>query len=355
MPKLTVLLTGIGLGGGVDILKSLRAAKDSGLRIVGTDIDERVPARTLTDSYYTTPRRNRPDFLPSLIAIAEKEEADLLYPLPTADNGILSRRRHHFESRGIRVAAVDRRVFGICQNKWRLYQAVAGLEGVACPETLPVDSPERFLAAAEKLGYPERPFCARRFIGTGAQGFFAIRDGKVINIGNLLRNTIELPDGLPFLFQFLNNNGRFPRLLVQEYLSGEEWDVDLVAKAGRVVAAVPRRNEKMEGGLALTTIAEPNPELLRLSAKIVAHLDVTGAVSLTFMLDEDGKPKLIEINPRLPQSVRCSVAAGVNIPYISICTFMNQPFEVSEPAWKTSYSRYSSGVAFCPEGHPLEA
>lgn len=58
-------------------------------------------------------------------------------------------------------------------------------------------------------------------------------------------------------------------------------------------------------------------EIMNSTIDILNKLKYRGVVELDFVIDErDGKPKLLEINPRFWSSLQCAITSGVDFPYL---------------------------------------
>jgi carbamoyl-phosphate synthase large subunit len=79
MEKKTVLVTGIGGNVGQGIVRNILGLK-YGLRIIGTNTSAISGGNHLVDAFYQVPYSYDEDFIPSLIAILEKEKVDLIIP-----------------------------------------------------------------------------------------------------------------------------------------------------------------------------------------------------------------------------------------------------------------------------------
>jgi carbamoyl-phosphate synthase large subunit len=109
-------------------------------------------------------------------------------------------------------------------------------------------------------------------------------------------------------------------LIVQEYLPGEEYSVDVLADptTGSVVAAVPRSRLKVDSGIAVAgrTVHEAG---LEESARTVAELvGVRFVANVQFRQDRHGRHALLEVNPRFPGTITLTVASGINMPRLAV-------------------------------------
>lgn len=60
-----------------------------------------------------------------------------------------------------------------------------------------------------------------------------------------------------------------------------------------------------------------NTQIMDLTFDILKSLKIWGVVEFEYVIDErDGRPKLMEINPRFWSSVQCAISAGVDFPFL---------------------------------------
>ncbi|ARU89009.1 ATP-grasp domain-containing protein [Pseudomonas sp. M30-35] len=101
-----------------------------------------------------------------------------------------------------------------------------------------------------------------------------------------------------------------PAMLVMPYMAGSECSVDMVCEAGRTVAFVGRRKK----GLYQTF--EREGAAVELAVKAAQHFGCDGIVNIQTRDDADGKPHLLEINPRYSGGIGYTRATGINLPGI---------------------------------------
>lgn len=141
--------------------------------------------------------------------------------------------------------------------------------------------------------------------------------------------------------------------LMQEYLEqADEYTVDCYVgtRDGEVKCAVPRRRLATAGGEVTRTVTERDPELCRLSVRVLTALGLRGAVTLQFLRSpsrRQGQYALMEINPRLGGGVICSIAAGADIAAMIIAESLGRHVAPCT-RWrdKTLMTRYFQEVIF---------
>lgn len=118
--------------------------------------------------------------------------------------------------------------------------------------------------------------------------------------------------------------------MAQEYLPGTEYSVDVyVREGGRVLASVIRERIKVDSGIAVISQTVIDDEISELAADIARRVGIRYVANIQFRRDLSGRPRLLEINPRFPGTMPLTVAAGVNMPELSLLDVSGE----SLPEW----------------------
>nr|MDT0665832.1 ATP-grasp domain-containing protein [Micromonospora sp. DSM 115978] len=103
--------------------------------------------------------------------------------------------------------------------------------------------------------------------------------------------------------------------IVQQYLPGQEYSLDVMAsQRGRVCAVVPRLRLKIDSGIAVAGRTEHDAQLEWFGAAVANAVGLTGVGNVQCRRDEAGVPRLFEVNARFPGTMPLTVAAGVDVP-----------------------------------------
>jgi carbamoyl-phosphate synthase large subunit len=87
---------------------------------------------------------------------------------------------------------------------------------------------------------------------------------------------------------------------------------------GHVVAAVPRRRDKIDSGIAVAGRTVANPALEAFGRAVASAIGVVGVVNVQAKLDRDGEPSLLEVNARFPGTMSLTQAAGIDMPLLAV-------------------------------------
>jgi carbamoyl-phosphate synthase large subunit len=209
--------------------------------------------------------------------------------LPTVDAEFvpLALARADFEALGVVLPISPLDCLRVCRDKHELLARVKGI--VPVPEYEPL-TPE---AAARVTSFPR--FVKPR-LGAGSRGAEKITRREDL-------------DALP-------QDGS---ILVQEYLPGEEYSVDVYVRGdGRVIAAVPRERMKTDSGIAVTARTVDVPEVIAAARRVAEEIGVRYVANVQFKRAADGIFKLLEVNPRFPGTLPLTTAAGVDMPKLLV-------------------------------------
>ena len=120
------------------------------------------------------------------------------------------------------------------------------------------------------------------------------------------------------LTEALTQSGEVP--LIQQYVDGEDLDLTLCCVHGRPVAVstyVTLRKYPEPYGVPVACRTTRDDELIEIGTRFLGALRYHGVANLDFRRDRrDGRPKLLDFNPRLAGTTEVSVASGVDLPWV---------------------------------------
>jgi carbamoyl-phosphate synthase large subunit len=338
MPSSTIniLMTGGGAPGAAGILDCLR--QDTSVHVSIADANPHAVGRYLHGDFSVIPKADDPSFIDSLLALCRHKNIHLVLPLVTRELLPLSRNTHAFELSGARVLVSTTESLEIANNKSRLYEFLQW-RGIDVPAFRIVETVEQFMKAVEELGYPQQPVCFKPSVSNGSRGFRIISTG--IDEAHLLFNEkpnaayISLSDAVRIL-----SSRAFPQLLVSEYLPGEEYSVDCLARHGEAMLVVPRLRKKMINGISVAGEFVKDESMIDYCTRIIKELQLHGNIGIQVKRATNGAFLIVEINPRVQGTISAALGAGVNLPLLAIQQELGIPAGNREVKWGTNFVRY---------------
>lgn len=323
--------------GTVSDLEMLKAIDDMNIAIVTADREDKDSLGfAVTGKKYIVPNGESPDYINNIKAICQKEKVTALIPQYGDELVPLSRNIPLFDSLGVKVLITpDVKRLSIANNKKSLYDYFAGSSFV--PQYRCVSTLKEMEKAVLELGYPYRAVCMKPASSEGSNGFHIITDEKVDMLSER-SDTSKI--NWEILESYLEQYNKMPDILIMEYLPGIEYSVDCVCKDGSTIVCIPRQRVKTSMGVAVESIIEENHEIIDISKNIIKKLKLSYNINIQFKYSREGKPKLVEINPRVSGSLVANLGAGVNMLELSLKLAYRLPLPSINIKWGTKMMRY---------------
>ncbi|HZQ16585.1 MAG TPA: ATP-grasp domain-containing protein [Gaiellaceae bacterium] len=288
------LCTARSLGrAGVTVAVAARDGRASGLRTRYASRRVALPA----------PEDDLGAFGDAILDALRSEPADVTTASIDSSVEVLHRRRDEF-ARLTSPALGDPDAVEIALSKERTLEVARAL-GVAVPRSHLTRSPAEALAAVEEVGLPcvFKPESSWRDLGGGGERLGPSLALDADHARGLAASLVR--DGAP--------------VLVQELATGSRETIKLFRASGRTVASVAMSVERtwpplVGGSSVMRWTTAPPEDCLTAAERLVSEIGLDGYSEVEFRRDGNGTPLLMEINPRLSQSVEVAVRAGVDFP-----------------------------------------
>jgi len=323
-----VLITGVGGAAGIALIKAL----DDTAELFVADMDEYAAGLYLVpeDHAFLIPRADDPDFVTVIEQLSTENQIQVLFPTVDVETERLVPIRSGFSAK---IIAADADAIETCLDKHRLIETIHPLghapASILLSEYRCRDRDETAISGFPLLVKPRR--------GRGSDGIEIVPDQDAL-------------ERLILSYQSTAGASDLDDYLLQEYLPGAEYSIDVLAdQDGRVLAVVPRERLKVDSGIAVAARTIEDPELMALGKQIFEAVGLNGIANVQLRRDHQGVPKLLEINPRFPGTVAITIASGVNIPQLLLDEALGIPIP-EEIHWQpTTMVRYLADHQL-PEG-----
>lgn len=308
----TVMVTGAGGPAGISIIRSLMARGDT--RVVAADMDRFASGLYLVsaDQRVLVPAGRSPDFAPAVIDWCRSLGVDVLFPTVDVELPILAARRDDFASIGVVIASPSLFTLETCLDKLALAHRCVGV--------LPVPRTD-LLGPAAAIGR-QYPVVVKPRRGAGSSGIsFVESEAELLALGS--------------------DDTR----LVQDMLPGDEYSVDVFADLrGNVVAAVPRSRLRVDSGVSVAGATFHDQELEQAARRVAAAIGLTTVANVQLRRDRDGRAALLEVNPRFPGAMPLTIAAGIDMPSLTLDAVLGRPVPATLDFNEVAVVRYLEDV-----------
>lgn len=338
MRPVTVMMSASGSQFAPGIIKCFKDNGEREIKVVGGDMSSDPTNKYLVDKFYRVPAVKDPSYADVLLDICKKEKVDIFFPQMSAELPVLLENISRFDEAGVKVSITRNDSLYIANNKLRLFEFMRE-NNIPVSNFAVISSLADFDKAIREVGYPEKPVCVKLTESSGARGVRVIDDSK--SRYHIFAH--EKPDSFYISYEdmkkTLEDADEFPELMVMEYLSGDEYDVDLIADNGRVLYMAGRRNPVMVMSITQESVLEKNEEAYRIAEQIVEKLGLDGVIGIDYKFAEDGSCRLLEINPRIDATVSIFAAGGLNLPYLCIKKMLGEELPEVDVRYGTRLKR----------------
>ncbi len=291
---LRVLVTGAGGPAAIAAMKSLRA--DPAVELLAADMDPWAAGLYLVPPEARTliPAGGAPDFTDVVLARCQALGVDVVLPTVDAELRPLARARSRFAAMSIDLLLASADALDVILDKLALARRCAGV--VRVPRT------ELFGPAVDPAALTY-PVIVKPRTGSGSRGIVTV--GSAAELAALDRS---------------------PALIVQEFLPGDEYSIDVLASAtGHVIASVPRLRARVDSGVSVGGRTIHDEELSSFGRAVAEATGITYVANVQCKRDAAGRPALLEVNPRMPGTLGLTIASGVDMPRLALAALLGQP------------------------------
>ncbi len=273
-----------------------------------------------------------------------------LLPVGAATLSLLADRREQFaELCGLCIPT--RQQLNLLNSKTGLSDLAARLQ-VPVPESFALQNGETLQQFAARIPLPcvVKPVCGEK-LGLPAAARYVIA---------------RTPPEAETAYRHFQTLASEPPV-VQTWLPGDGLGCSVLARDGKIQASISHRRLReypISGGPSTCCRCEDRPDLLDLVSRIVSEIRLTGLAMFEFKEDSQGRPRLLEANPRIWGTFPLTRAAHSKIPLLW-CTLSwnagnpDTPMPLPSPSRPQSRKKMvfaasdlTGGAAQLRHGHP---
>lgn len=338
MKQIRIILTSVG---GLVVPSMIQSLKQyfEDIYIVGVDASKEAVGFYFTDASYIVPNGFDPNFSSELLDIAIKEKIQFIIPASDEETLELAKNKKIFEVSGIKPLCSDYDKCKIAFNKGKMLSFLKEKE-INVPEFRIPANCEQLMNYASELGYPEKKIVFKPNFSRGARGFWILDENYDEKYGLLYdrnRQTIRLNR----VYEVLSRCKSFPSILLMEYLDGEDFNVDVLAKGGESFYIIPNVRLVPEAGPVQIGLVKKDEKVYELVKEIVEvfRFDYYLNIEVAYNTKKN-IPMIYEINARIGAAIVINATAGVNLLAKGIELALNMPIEKNLKVQETKMIRY---------------
>ena len=296
-------------------LKLIRDADTDGrFTLIHSNPNRHMPAARIVNEFHSEPTGLEAEaYADWCLEFCRAQRIDIFVPGRGAST--LAAQHARFAAVGTRVlSAATPAKLALIHDKAGFY-AETDLPQAPVAEFRRFENLAQFDAAYAELRPQHAKLCVKPSHGIYGLGFAIIDEER--SSAALLMKGVEYHIGYQDLRRGLGELESFNTMLLMEFLDGPEYSVDCVGDHGRLVAAVVRRKLPQAGSGQLIDMRQ---DILDATARLCADYKLNGVFNAQFR-EAGGRPRVLEINPRMSGGIGMACLAGPNLPYIALRGF----------------------------------
>lgn len=283
MKEYNILILSVGRR--VELVQRFQnAVKNLNLKshVIGADASDTAPGLFFSDKQYIIPRIGHPNYINSIIDIANQENVKLIIPTIDTELLILSENKKYIEEKTSALVLIsNKEVISICRDKIKT-QKYLEKHGFLIPKSYDIDNLQY-----DNLLFP-------LFIKPKS-GSSSVNTFKVNN-----------KDELESYLKLIEDP------ILQDYMDGKEYTVDVfIDFDGNIISVVPRERMVTRSGEISKGKITKDKEIIEDVVRLIKLLKPIGQITIQLMKTKKGI-EYIEINPRFGGGAPMSIDAGAN-------------------------------------------
>lgn len=265
-----------------------------------------LPPEDCHDGAYILPRVCDPEYYSKLYDICKEKSIDIIFPTSSQELESMALHCQDFERLGVKVAISSFEAIRIAGNKIKTYYTFSRF----MPRQVVANNASDVLDFSREVKH----ICCKATNQCGAHGFAIVDEEKSSDVQYFhaygKKHYITL-------YQLCHavEKSQSPMIL-QEYHEGWDYSVMAIADHGVMRYHCGCVGSKMEFGSIVQGEIQSSLIADQIAAKVIERLGIDGIVGMDFILQDNGKAKLLDINLRVTASAQFAAKAGLNLPWL---------------------------------------
>lgn len=290
---------------------NIRLMKSGRRKVEVVAVDTRADAvgRHFADVFAAVPSGNDPSYVDAVIDLVRRYKVDVVLPWSDEEALALTSRRGDVEAAGAMLACVEYETLKVMSSKTATLSRLQA-HGIRTPRWRIAQDSDSLSHLLREMRAEFGEVAIKPVSSRGARDTYVIRQDITGRADYYGSREIHV-DWATFERDYRAGLGAILPVMVMERLRAPAYDIDILAKEGRVMRAVPRERINPAGIPFHGSYFRFSAGLLDLAEKVTKAFNLSWLYDYDLMTAADGEPVVIEINPRPSGSIAASITAGV--------------------------------------------
>jgi carbamoylphosphate synthase large subunit len=287
----------------------MKSGKRHDIWVAGVDTNEDAAGRYFADYFETVPNGDEPGYVEAIADIVRRQNINLVLPWSDEEALSLSMNRDRIKAEGAILACTSTPILKVMNDKAATFQHLED-GGLRVPAWALTKNEDELRAATEEFQKSHGEFVVKPVVARGNRGTFVIRE-DADDMRHFLGSRELHMTQHEFSKNYFKEAMKNLPVMVMERLFAPAYDIDVLARAGVLLRAMPRERMNPAGVPFTGGILRPRPELMDLAEQVTAVFELDWLYDYDLMTTRDGDPVVIEVNPRPSGSIAAAILAGI--------------------------------------------
>ena len=313
--KINILITCMGGKYTYDLINAIKSIKNLKINIYGVDSNPKSEIFYIKKLYKVPKANNFKNYLKKIFSICKKEKIKIIFPGSENEAILFSKKRELFKKKKITVLISNYQIVSKLNDKGKMFNFLQK-NNIDIGKWKLVNSGNNLKEIIGDIGYPAKKVVLKQRKGSGSRGII-ILDSKIKKFKFLLPNRFcGIGDFNSVRKEFKKRKLKFSNLICMPYYGGDTYDVDCLAFNGnpQVIISRLRQYENAISPYNQGCILKNNLKIKNYIKRIINVFKIHGPCDFDVVIDNYGKPKLLDSSNRMSGSVGASFVAGYNLP-----------------------------------------
>ncbi len=284
---INVLITSMGSTTSIVVSKHIKASMLN-VKIFGTDLrtKDEIAGSIFVDTFLQVPSCKDVQYIDIMKSLVKEHQIDFIIPIFDLEIYSLSEKAKEFEEIHCKIIASTPQAVNGTNDKYAFFQQINS-HNILTPKTYSIsDWKENSLNTNKK---------------------WILKPIQGVSSRDILIGSTEIIE-----YEINKSTFNANDFLIQEFLDGKEFTVDIFVKNKKIYCCVPRERTETRGGLCYSARTVSNKEFLPIAEEIVKLYDFYGPINIQF-IEHNKQLYCIEVNPRFAGSSIITTASGINL------------------------------------------
>ncbi len=288
-------------------IRLMKQCRDGQVRVLAVDQRKDAAGRYFADEFAQVPSGTDAGYAGAIAELVARHGIDLVMPWSDEEALALAAARASIEQAGAGLACAELETLQVMSDKARSYDLLTRA-GITIPDWSKAGSRDELTSVSDEFYRKHGDFAVKPTRARGNRGTFVIRAdaGKAVPY----LGSRELHMNYDMFRRDHLADMAFP-VMVMEKLVPPAYDIDVLAKDGVMLRAMPRRRLNPAGVPFTGGVLEPQPELMDIAGRITKALNLSWLYDYDIMTTREGVPVPLELNPRPSGSIAAAILGGV--------------------------------------------